>query len=231
MFTTNSSIKFWAEDDRPREKMLLKGKGALSDAELIAILIGAGTRTKSAVDLAQELLRAANHNLYNLGKRTIPELKEIKGIGDAKAVTIAAALELGRRRKLERREKVTKLNRASDVYDLLKSYFEDLDYEEFRVIGLSRSNNVLGVELVSTGGRSGTIADGKIIFKKLLDMKATACILSHNHPSGVLKPSEADLRLTKKLSEFGRCIDLHVLDHLIITDNGFYSFAEQGVLE
>lgn len=230
MFTTNSSIKYWAEDDRPREKMLLKGKEALSDVELIAILIGSGTKTKSAVDLAQLLLSASNHSLYELGKRTIPELKELKGVGDAKAVTIAAALELGRRRKGEPRKKITKLSSASDAYDLLRGHYEDLDYEEFRIIGLSKSNNVIGVELISRGGRSGTVADGKIIFKKLLDMKASACILSHNHPSGTLRPSDMDLKLTRELLAFGRCIDLQILDHIIITDNGYYSFADEGVL-
>lgn len=230
MFTTNLSIKSWAEDDRPREKMILKGRKALSDAELLAIILGSGTKTKTAVDLAQEILTTVNYDLFQLGKQSIKDFKKFNGVGDAKAITLSAALELGRRRKDSVRKKLTKMNTSQDVYCYMKPYFEDLEHEEFRIIGLSRSNHVIATELISKGGRTGTIADGKLIFKALLDMKATACILCHNHPSGTLKPSESDLRLTKNFVDFGKLIELPVLDHIIITDNGFFSFSDNQVL-
>lgn len=230
MFTTNLSIKSWAEDDRPREKMVLKGRTALSDAELLAIILGSGTKTKTAVDLAQEMLTTVNYDLYQLGKQSIKDFKKFNGVGDAKAITLSAALELGRRRKDSIRKKQTKMKSSKDVYQYIKPYFEDLEHEEFRIIGLSRSNDVIATELISKGGRTGTIADGKLIFKALLDMKATACILCHNHPSGTIKPSEQDIHLTKKFIEFGNLIELQVLDHLIITDRGYFSFSDNQVL-
>lgn len=230
MFTTNHPIKMWAEDDRPREKMLLKGKNNLSNAELLAIILGSGTKTKSALDLAKEVLTASNNCLYKLGKLSIHELKEFKGIGDAKGVALAAALELGRRRKETDRKSPKKIRSSSEAYQFFRPYFEDLDYEEFRVLGLSRSNSILGTSLISKGGRSGTIADGKIIFKTLLDMKASGCILCHNHPSGALHPSERDINLTKQLRNFAELIDLPILDHIIISDNGYYSFSDKGLL-
>lgn len=224
------TIKSWAEDNRPREKMILKGKSVLSDAELLAILLGSGTRTKSAVDLAQEILKSVDNDLYRLGQLNLYEFKKFSGIGDAKAVGLAAALELGRRRRAVDVRNIEKVTGSRDVYDFVRRDFEDLMHEEFRVLGLKRSNEIIRIELVSRGGMTGTIADGKVIFKALLDMKAVACILIHNHPSGNLKPSGADISLTKKLSEFGRMIDLQVLDHLIVTDHGYYSFADNNLL-
>lgn len=226
----NLTIKSWAEDDRPREKMMLKGKSVLSDAELLAIILGSGTRTKSAVDLAQEILTSVDNDLYRLGQLNLNELKKFSGVGDAKAVGLAAALEIGRRRREADTKKLKKVNGSNDVYEYMRSYFEDLQHEEFRIIGLKRSNEIIRPELVSRGGMTGTIADGKVIFKALLDMKAVACILCHNHPSGTLKPSPADISLTKKMSEFGRLIEIQILDHLIFTDKGFYSFADNGMM-
>jgi DNA repair protein RadC len=228
MYRNNLSIKSWAEDDRPREKMQLKGRAALSNAELIAILIGSGTRSKSALDVGQDILKNINNNLNKLGQYSQAELMQFSGIGQAKAITLMAAMELGRRRMEEAPLKTNKISVSRDVYVLMRKYFVDLQHEEFRIIGLSRSNEVLGDRLISKGGRSGTIADGKLIFKELLDMKASACILCHNHPSGTLRPSEADIRLTKNLSRFGEMIEMKVLDHVIITDHGHYSLFENG---
>jgi DNA repair protein RadC len=228
MFTTNHSIKFWAEDDRPREKMLLKGRNSLSDAELLAILIGTGTKSMSALGVAQEILSFSDKCLSKLGRLTLDELKTIPGIGDAKAVTIAAALELGRRRKESAFNKREKINASKQVYQLVSPYFQDLVHEEFRVIALNNSCIYLGIELVSIGGMTGTIVDSRILFKKLIDLRATNCILCHNHPSGSLYPSDADISLTKKLVEIGKLIGIQVLDHLIITDSGYYSFSDEG---
>jgi len=228
MYINNTSIKSWAEDDRPREKLKNKGRTALSDAELLAIIISSGTKNKSAVDLAKEILLANKNSLYQLGKMNQKELMQFSGIGEAKAINIIAMLELGRRRASSEIQLTPKLNHARSVYDYFKRDFQDLEHEEFRVLGLSRSNKVLGNKLISKGGRTGTIADGKLIFKELLDMKATSCILLHNHPSGKLEPSQADINLTKNLARFGKMIDLPVLDHLIITDSGYYSFTEHG---
>ncbi|MGM0478070.1 MAG: RadC family protein [Bacteroidota bacterium] len=230
MYDTKSTIKSWAEDDRPREKMQEKGRAALTNAELIAILLGSGTRSKTAVDVGQEILSSTGNSLYKLGHYSQGDLTRFSGVGKAKAITLIAAMELGRRRSEEAPQKKIKIAQSRDVYRLMRPYFADLQHEEFRVIGLSRANHVIGQQLVSKGGRSGTIADGKLIFKELLDMKATACILCHNHPSGTLRPSEADVRLTKQMHEFGRLIELKVLDHVIFTDEGHYSLLENGDL-
>ena len=228
MYTNTTSIKSWAEDDRPREKLQSKGRMALSDAELIAIVLGSGTRKKSAVELAKEILKENDNDLYRLGKMTQAELMNFSGIGEAKAISIIAVLELGRRRSSYEAPIAPKISKAADTYNYIKYHFQDLDHEEFRVLGLSRSNRVIGHKLISKGGRSGTVADGKLIFKELLDMKACGCVLLHNHPSGRLEPSDQDIQLTKRLGQFGALIDLPVLDHLIIVDNGYYSFAESG---
>ena len=230
MYTTNLSIKTWAEDDRPREKMILKGRAALSDAELIAILLGSGTRTKTALDLAQELLGAYENSLYQLAKATISELKKFNGIGDAKAVALTAALEVSRRKNELVINQPLKVMSSKDIFNYLKPFFQDLSHEEFRVVGLSRSNRIIKTELISSGGMSSTVVDGKMIFKQLLDMKASGCILSHNHPSGNLSPSSHDISITNKLVEFGKMIDLIVLDHVICTDSGYYSFADNGLI-
>lgn len=228
MYTINTSIKSWAEDDRPREKLQNKGRSALSDAELLAIVIGSGTRKKSAVELAQDILKSCNNDLYQLGKMGQHELMRFSGIGEAKAISIIAVLELGRRRSITEVALPKKITQAKDAFEFSKHHFQDLDHEEFRIIGLSRSNRILGERLISKGGRTGTIVDGKMVFKELLDMKATSCILLHNHPSGKLEPSNSDIQITKKLVEFGKLIEIAVLDHLIISDVGYYSFSDEG---
>lgn len=228
MIVKNLPIKMWAEDDRPREKMMLKGRNSLSNAELLAILIGSGTKRKTALEVAQELLNLYDNNLQTLSRCSIEEFKKISGIGDAKAITLQAALELGRRRKEDTKDEVKKISSAKHAYKILRPYFDDLNHEEFRVLALSNALNVIGNELISKGGFTGTVADGKMIFKYLLDKKACACILAHNHPSGTLKPSDADIRLTKNLHEFGRMIGIDVVDHLILVENDFVSLKESG---
>ena len=226
----NQSIKYWAEDDRPREKLALKGKASLSDAELLAILLGSGSRNQTAVELAQDLLKHADYDLGIFSKLSLQDLKKFKGIGEAKAICILAALELGRRRKETEGKLRLKITSSKIVYDYMRSFLLDLEHEEFHILLLNRANEIMRRELVSIGGLSGTVADGKVIFKKALDFGAHAIILVHNHPSGQLKPSEMDIKLTKKLSEFGNCIDLPVLDHLIFADNGYFSFADTGMI-
>lgn len=226
---SNVTIKNWSEDDRPREKMILKGRHALSDSELIAILIGSGTRSKSALELSQELLSRSQGKLGNFAKMSLAELMETKGIGEAKAITLLAALELGRRRKDGNDQNSCKISCSKDAYKLLLPRFSDLQHEEFHVLFLNRANIVQSIQMISKGGIAGTVADGKLIFKAALDQKACGIILSHNHPSGNLNPSEADIKLTKKLREFGNLVDIQVLDHLIITDNGYFSCADNGI--
>lgn len=226
----NQSIKCWAEDDRPREKLVLKGKSALSDAELLAVILGSGSRNQTAVELAQELLRHAENDLAVFSKLNIQELKQFKGIGEAKAVGVIAALELGRRRKDTEAKLKIKITSSQIVYDHMRSYLLDLQHEEFYVLLLNRANEIIRCKQISVGGLSGTVADGKLIFKAGLDFGAHAMILVHNHPSGQLKPSDADRSLTKKMTEFGKYIDLPVLDHLIFTDNGYFSFADNGMI-
>lgn len=226
----NGSIKSWAEDDRPREKMMLKGRKTLSDAELLAILLGTGTRDLSAVELAQVLLKSVNNDLASFSKYSINELKKFKGIGEAKAVGIVAALELGRRRKETETKAKVKITSSKQVYEHMRSHLSDLQHEEFFVIYVNRANEIVQTKQISIGGLSGTIADGKVIFKQALELFAHGLILVHNHPSGQLKPSDPDRQLTKKMVEFGKYIDLCVLDHLIYTDSGYFSFADEGIL-
>lgn len=226
----NLTIKAWAEDDRPREKLLAKGRQVLSDAELIAILIGSGNRRETAVELSKRILGYVQNNLNELGKLGISELQKFNGIGEAKALSIVAAMELGRRRKETETAKREKITSSNDIYALMRPVFLDLPHEEFWVIMLNRSNTVIKKESVSRGGVSGTLVDPKIIYKAALDNLASSIILCHNHPSGNLKPSEADNKLTKKLKEAGILLEIPVLDHLIITDAGYYSFADEGML-
>ena len=227
---TNLIIPQWAEEDRPREKLLLKGKSALSDAELIAIILGSGTRDISAVELAKKLLLSAGNNLNGLARMTVSEITRHNGIGPAKAVSIVAALELGRRRNNTEHPKKYRITSSEDVYQLIKPELLDLLHEEFWVIAMSRANDVLKKIKVSSGGISGTVADPKIIFKQALDSNASAIILVHNHPSGNLKPSEADIRLTRKMKESGNLLELPVLDHIIFSNNEYFSFADEGLL-
>lgn len=217
-----------AEDDRPREKLINKGRAALSDAELIAILIGSGTRTMSAVELSKHILQNVQNNLNRLAKLEVKDLQKFKGIGQAKAVSIVAALELGRRRNFSEEIPAPKIRSSEDVYRLMRPRLLDLPHEEFWVILLNRANIVLREEKISAGGVSGTVADPKMIFKSALEHLASAIILVHNHPSGNLNPSEADLRMTERLSQGGKILDIQVLDHIIFANQGVYSFADNG---
>lgn len=227
-----SSIKIsqLAEEDRPREKLLLKGKSALTDAELIAILIGSGTPSVSAVDLAKYILAYVNYDLRALAKLSIQDLKKFKGIGEAKAISIIAAMELGRRRKDS--EPVSKpiITCSQEIYDLMRPELLDEQVEHFYIILLNRGNRVIKKHLVSQGGTAGTIVDSKIVFKIALEYLAQSIILVHNHPSGNTSPSEQDKRLTQRLVKIGRELDLPVLDHVIFTDSGYFSFADDGSL-
>jgi DNA repair protein RadC len=225
----NFSIKHWSEDDKPREKLMLKGKAALSDAELIAILIGSGNRNESAVDLSKRILAKVEHNLNALGKVSLQQLMEFKGIGEAKAVTIAAALELGRRRRAEDSIELSKITASKAVFDLMQPIIGELIHEEFWVLYLNNSNKVIYKAQLSKGGITGTIVDVRILFKTALEHNATSVILTHNHPSGKLQASEADLAITKKLKFAGEQLDVKVLDHLIITENGYLSFQDEGI--
>jgi DNA repair protein RadC len=224
-----SNILSWAEEDRPREKLLLKGKAVLSDAELIAILIGSGTRELSAVDLSKQILQSVNNNLNELAKLSINDLMKFKGIGDAKAISIAAALELGRRRKESESLKKQKITSSADVYEAIRPYLMDLQHEQFWIILLNRANEVIRPQQISIGGVSGTVADPKIIFKAAIEHLASAIILVHNHPSGNLTPSQADKELTKKVKGGGQTLDIPVLDHLIFSNNDYFSFADEGI--
>ena len=224
------SIKQWAKDDRPREKLLLRGAENLSNSELLAILIHNGTRDKTAVDLAKEILKLGRDNLNELGKINIKELMKIKGIGEAKAITIAAALELGRRRQGSASLERTVVSTSNDIAEYLQSMLKDYRHEVFAVIFLNRANKIKHFEIVSEGGITGTVADPRVILKKALDEDAVSIVLCHNHPSGSLKPSRADEELTKKIKEAAKYFDIRVVDHIIVSENGYYSFADEGIL-
>jgi len=227
-----SSIKIsqLAEEDRPREKLLLKGKTSLSDAELIAILIGSGTPEISAVDLSRIILQSVDHELGKLSRLSIPDLKKFKGIGEAKAISIVAALELGRRRKDSEPVKKSRITCSKDIYDFLKSELYDEPVEHFYLVLLSRSNQVIKKVHISRGGTAGTVVDSKLIFKSALEHLAQSLILVHNHPSGNLKPSHQDIKLTERLVKAGRELDLPILDHVIFADDGYFSFADEGLI-
>jgi DNA repair protein RadC len=224
------SIKQWAKDDRPREKLLSKGVAALSNSELIAILINHGSKEKSAVELAQDILKAGKDNLNELSKLSVKELMKIKGIGEAKAISIVAAMELGRRRQATAyREKAT-ITSSSDVANYLQTLLKDYKHEVFAVLFLNRSNKINHFQIISEGGITGTVADPRVILKRALEEDAVSLILCHNHPSGSLKPSKADEELTFKIREAAKYFDIKVLDHLIVSDDGYYSFADEGIL-
>jgi DNA repair protein RadC len=225
-----NKILSWAEEDRPREKLMLKGRAALSDAELIAILIGSGTRELSAVDLSKLILQSVGNNLNQLAKLSINDLMKFKGVGEAKAISIASALELGRRRKESEVLKKAKITSSADAYQAIRPYLMDLSHEQFWVLLLNRANEVIRPFQISIGGVAGTVADPKIIFKSAIEYLASAIILVHNHPSGNLTPSQADKDLTKRVKEAGRLLDIPILDHLIFGDNGYFSFADEGIL-
>jgi len=224
------SIKQWAIDDRPREKLLSKSPTALSDSELLAILINNGTKDKTAVDLAKEILQLGKNNLGELGKLSVKDLMKIKGIGEAKAITITAALELGRRRQAAAALEKTVIRESGEIANYLQALLKDHHHEVFAVVFLNRANKINHFEIISQGGITGTVADPRIILKKALQEDAVSIILCHNHPSGSLKPSKADEELTLKIKEAAKYFDIKVLDHIIVSEEGYYSFADEGIL-
>lgn len=222
-------ITNWSEDDKPREKLMLKGKSVLSDAELIAILIGSGSRNESAVDLSKRILASVDHNLNALGKLSIAQLMNFKGIGEAKAISIIAAMELGRRRRSEDAIELSKITSSKAVFEVMQPIIGELPHEEFWVLFLNNSNKILFKTQLSKGGMTGTMVDVRIVFKIAFEQNATAIILTHNHPSGKLQASDADIQITKKIKTAGQQLDIPVLDHIIITENGYYSFVDEGI--
>ena|ERR1051326_2515612 len=224
------SIKQWAKDDRPREKLLNQGPAQLSDSELLAILLHHGTKDRTAVDLAKEILLLGKNNLNQLGKLTVKELMKIRGIGEAKAITIAAALEIGRRRQAGSYLQKPVMSTSRDFARYLQTLFQDHNREIFAVAFLNQSNRINHIEIISEGGITGAIADPRIILKKALEENAVSLVLCHNHPSGSLKPSRQDEEITKKIKEAARYFDIKVLDHIIVSDRGYFSFADEGIL-
>ena len=230
MQENNYSIKHWAKDDRPREKLLNQGPSRLSDTELVAILLNHGTRDKSAIDLGREVMHLGKNNLNELGKLSAKDLMRIKGIGQAKAITIAAALEIGRRRQAGTYLQKPIMSTSRDLASYLQSLFQDHSREVFSVAFLNQGNRINHIETVSEGGITGTIADPRIILKKALEENAVSIILCHNHPSGSLKPSRQDEEITKKIKEAAKYFDIKVLDHIIVSETGYFSFADEGIL-
>ena len=225
----NFSIKNWAEDDKPREKLMLKGKQALSDAELIAILIGSGSRNESAVSLSKRILASVDNNLNALGKLSLKQLMEFKGIGEAKAISIAAALELGRRRRVEETVELKKISSSKAVFDIMQPLIGELPHEEFWVLYLNNSNKVIHKSQLSKGGIAGTVVDIRLVFKMALEQNAVGLVLCHNHPSGKLEASNSDKEITQKIKLAGEQLEIRVLDHIIITEKGYLSFQDEGI--
>lgn len=226
----STSIKNWAIDDRPREKLLAKGAAALSNSELLAILLNNGSKNKSAVELAMEILKLGHDNLNELGKLTLNDFKKVKGIGQAKSIIIAAALELGRRRHASAALEKPVVKSSKEIAQYLQTTLKDYTYEVFAVVFLNRANKINHFEIISKGGITGTVADPRVILKKALEEDATSIVLCHNHPSGSLKPSRADEELTKKIKEAAAYFDIKIIDHIIVSEDGFYSFADDGIL-
>lgn len=224
------NIKSWAEDDRPREKLMLKGRQALSDAELLAILLSSGNRDETAVQLAQRILNSNKNSINQLAKLQVSDLQKFKGIGEAKAITIVAAMELGRRRKDESTEEKQKITSSLQAYEVLKSKLNDLPHEEFWVIFMNRNNTIIKTECISKGGISGTIVDIRLILKPGIECLASGIILAHNHPSGNLKPSQEDLLLTKKVKEAAKVMDIILQDHIIIGDGNYLSMVDENLI-
>lgn len=224
------SIKNWSQDDQPREKLLYKGKATLSDAELVAILIGSGSREESAVELCKRILASVDNNLSALGKLSIKQLMEFKGIGEAKAITIVAALELGRRRRGEEALEQKKITSSKSVFELMQPIIGELPHEEFWIIYMNNSNKVIQKNQLSKGGITGTLVDVRLALKTAIEVGAVGLILAHNHPSGTLKPSQADKQITQKLKIAGESLDIKVLDHLIITEKAYFSFADENLI-
>ena len=230
MEATNFPITHWSGDDKPREKMMLKGKSALSDAELVAILIGSGSRNESAVALSKRILASVNNNLSSLGKQSLAQLMEFKGIGEAKAITIAAALELGRRRKEENPLELVKVTSSKVMYQEMYPIIGELAHEEFWVVYLNNANKIIFKAQLSKGGITGTVVDVRLVFKIALEQNAVAIVLAHNHPSGKLQASEADIQVTKRIKNAGLQLDISVLDHIIVTEHSYFSSADEGIL-
>ncbi|CAL2101961.1 DNA repair protein RadC [Tenacibaculum sp. 190130A14a] len=224
------SIKSWALDDRPRERLVLKGKFSLSDTELLAILIRSGNREESAVDLAKRMLLSVNNSLHKLSKLSIEELMNFKGIGEAKAVSIVTALELGKRRQFQTNEVKPKVSCSKDVFLVTQPLIGDLSHEEFWVLFFNNANEIIAKQQLSKGGFTGTIVDIRLLFKRALELQSIAIIVCHNHPSGKLKPSKSDIHLTRKIKKAGETLDIKLLDHLIITEKAYFSFVDEGVL-
>lgn len=224
------TIKAWAEDDRPREKLISKGRQALSDAELLAILLASGSKDETAVQLAQRMLNENGNSINKLAKLQLNDLKKFKGVGEAKAVTIAAALEIGRRRTNEQSEEKTQITSSNVAYQLFNSVLSDLPHEEFWILLLNRNNRVIQKSCISKGGVSGTVVDVRLILKPAIECLASGIILGHNHPSGNLKPSQEDIHLTQKVKQSAKLIDIALLDHLIIGDQNYFSFADEGII-
>lgn len=230
MKVVKTSIKQWAEDDKPREKLILKGRSSLSDAELLAILIGSGNRNETAVSLSQRILQHCQNNLGQLGKQSLQQLMKFNGIGEAKAVTIIAALELGRRRRLEEAMVLPVIRSSRDVFELMQPHIGELGHEEFWVLYLNNSNKVIHKGCLSKGGITGTVVDIRIIFKKALEFEAVGIVLCHNHPSGKLEPSGEDKKLTTGIQKAAELLSIVLIDHVVVTNDGYCSFADEGLL-
>jgi DNA repair protein RadC len=227
---TSFPIRSWSEDDRPREKLALKGKAALSDAELIAIVIGSGSRSETAVDLSKRILSGVDNNLNELARLSLAQLTSYKGIGEAKAVTICAAMELARRKRQSEARELLKISSSNDVFRLMQPIIGELPHEEFWILYLNNSNKILHKMQLSKGGITGTVVDVRLAFKMALQCSATGVVLCHNHPSGTLKASDADRQITRKMKQAGESLDIKVLDHLIVTEEGYVSFSDEGLL-
>ncbi|NQZ42954.1 MAG: DNA repair protein RadC [Flavobacteriaceae bacterium] len=224
------AIKDWAIDDKPREKLLEKGSSVLSDAEIIAILIRSGNRYESAVELSKRILSSVDHDLDKLGRLSVDRLLHFKGIGEAKAITITAALELGRRKRLVGAFRSLRIHKSSDVFELMYPVIGDLPHEEFWVLYLNNSNKLLAKDLISKGGITGTLVDVRLVLKRSLELGAIGLILIHNHPSGALRPSNQDKQVTKKMKNAANTIDIKILDHVILAEKNYFSFADEGIL-
>ena len=224
------SIKNWASDDRPREKLMAKGVDSLSDAELLAIIIGSGTREISAVELARQILSLSENNLSLLGKKSVPDLKKVKGIGEAKAIALVAAFELGRRRNQTETVDKQQVTSSKEVFNFIRAKLSDLEHEEFWVLYLNRSNRIIDSYKLSKGGISGTVIDIRLILKKALELLASALIICHNHPSGNTMPSDNDKQITEKLKVAAAQMDIKLLDHIIVADKSYLSFSDEGLI-
>lgn len=224
------SIKQLAEDDRPREKFLLKGKNSLSDAELLAIIMSSGNREESAVDLARKILKSVDNNWHNLSKLTVKDLMKFNGVGEAKAISIASALEIGRRRASQEIPERMKIGCSADVFKIFSPYLSDLQTEEFWAIFVNQDNRAVHYTKLTTGGINYSVVDVRILFKTALEHFATGIFVAHNHPSGSLKPSEDDRRITQQIAKAGEIMNVKLLDHLIINQNSYFSFADEGIL-